>query len=214
MADNSQSPVGYLINRPEGIQEIQGIGYDYVLGANGVFVQSRNEDLVARIRIATCETRGLAAVDEKVELPHGLIPVHLLTLGLRWFQTDPDIERFFAIHWDGDAYRLTIPEQVGTASSLTYTPPARAIAEFHSHGHSRAYFSETDDRDERGFRIYGVVGCADAPEPDLNLRLGIYGHFAALDLSEAFLGPDPGVRQVNTASSGAAQRRHSGTTRR
>lgn len=214
MADSASSPVGYLISRPGSIQGIQGIGYDYVLGANGVFVQSRSEDLVARVRIAACEVRGLAAVDEKMELPHGLIPKHLFTLGLRWFQTTPDTERFFAIHWDGDAYRLTIPEQLGTASSLTYTPPARAVAEFHSHGNSRAYFSETDDRDEQGFRIYGVVGRMGASEPELNLRLGIYGHFTDLAWSEAFSDPAPGIRQVNTASSGSAQRRRAEPTRR
>ena len=34
---------------------------------------------------------------------------------------------------------------------------------------SRAFFSATDDRDEQGFRIYGVVGRLDTPLPELNV---------------------------------------------
>ena len=68
------------------------------------------------------------------------------------------------------------------------------VAEFHSHGGSRAFFSATDDRDEQGFRIYGVVGRLDALRPELRLRVGVYGHFAPVDWSQVFGGPEPGIR--------------------
>ena len=55
-------------------------------------------------------------------------------LGLRWFQDAPDTERLFAVRWDGDAYRLVVPPQAGTETSLAYRPPAGVVAEFHSHG--------------------------------------------------------------------------------
>ena len=63
------------------------------------------------------------------------------------------------------------------------------VAEFHSHGGHSAFFSAIDDRDEQGFRIYGVVGRLDSPTPELTLRVGIYGHFAPLDWSQVFDGP-------------------------
>ena len=63
-----------------------------------------------------------------------------------------------------------VPEQTGTASSLTYRPLAGAVAEFHSHRRSRSFFSTTDDRDEQRFRIYGVVGWLDTTRPGLGLR--------------------------------------------
>ena len=94
----------------------------------------------------------------------------------------------------GDGYRLVVPPQAGTATRLAYQPPAGVVAEFHSHGSSRAFFSATDDRDEQGFRIYGVVGRLDAPLPELSLRVGVYGHFAPVDWAQVFDGPDPGVR--------------------
>ena len=48
--------------------------------------------------------------------------------------------------------------------------------------------------DEQGFRVYGVAGRLDAPQPELTLRLGIYGHFAPLHWSQVFHGPPPGLR--------------------
>ena len=128
-----------------------------------MYVQSESAHLTARILVAPCTVRGLAPVAEKVELTHGPIPSRLFEVGLRWFLDDPHTERFFAVRWDGRSYRLVVPEQEGTATSLTYAPPAGVVAEFHSHGRSRAFFSKTDDRDEQGFRIYGVAGRLDRP---------------------------------------------------
>ena len=189
-------PVGYLVNHPGGLAGVQGIGYDYVLGSGGLYVQSESAHLTARVPVASCEVRGLAPVAEKVELAHGPIPAGLFEVGLRWFQDDPDTERLFAVRWDGESYRPVVPPQAGTATRLAYVPPAGVVAEFHSHGGSRAFFSATDDRDEQGFRIYGVVGRLDAPRPELRLRVGVYGHFAPAEWSQAFDGPNPGVRLI------------------
>ncbi len=180
--------MGYLVNHPGGITGVQGIGYDYVLGAGGLYVQSESAHLAARVLLVPCEVRGLAPVSEKVVLGHGPIPADLLELGLRWLRTDPETERFFAVRWDGQVYGLVVPPQAGTATSLTYRPPTGVVAEFHSHGGSRAFFSDTDDRDEQGFRIYGVVGRLDTPRLELSLRLGVYGHFSPVDWSQVIAG--------------------------
>ena len=126
--------MGYLVNHPTGLTGVQGIGYDYVLGSGGVYVQSRSADLVARVLVAPGEVRGLAPVAEKVALSHGPIPASLFDLGLRWFQETPDTERLFAVRWDGHAYRMVVPPQAGTETRLAYQPPAGVVAEFHSHG--------------------------------------------------------------------------------
>ena len=186
--------MGYLVNHATGLTGAQGIGFDYVLGSGGVYVQSESANLTARVLAAPCEVRGLAPVAEKVTLSHGPIPARLFELGLRWFRDDPDTERFFAVRWDGRSYRLVVPPQAGTATSLAYLPPAGVVAEFHSHGGSRAFFSATDDRDEQGFRIYGVAGRLDNDRPELSLRVGVYGHFAPVEWAQVFDGPAPGVR--------------------
>ena len=189
--------MGYLVNHPACLAGSQGVGYDYVLGSGGLYVQSESAHLTARIAVAPAQVRGLASVSEKLALTHGPIPSHIFELGLRWFRAVPDTERFFAVGWDGDAYRLVVPAQEGTGSSLIYRPPAGVVAEFHSHGSHRAFFSAADDGDEQGFRIYGVVGRLDTAQPELTLRLGIYGHFAPLDWQQVFDGPPPGLRLVN-----------------
>ena len=139
------------MNRPAGLAGSQGVGFDYVLGAGGLYVQSESAHLTARLLIAPAEVRGLAAVSEKLELAHGPIPADLFELGLRWFREAPDTERFFAIRWDGAAYRLVVPPQAGTSASLTYQPPAGVVAEFHSHGGHRAFFGPPTIRTSRGF---------------------------------------------------------------
>ena len=193
---DTRGPVGYLVNHPGGLTGAQGVGFDYVLGAGGLYVQSESAHLTARVLVAPCEVRGLAPVAEKVELAHGPIPARLFEIGLLWFEDAPHTERFFAVRWDGDAYRLVVPEQEGTASSLKYIPPAGVVAEFHSHGSSRAFFSKTDDGDELGFRVYGVAGRLDTDRPELSLRVGVYGHFAPVEWSQVFDGPHPGLRLV------------------
>ena len=199
MATDSETrrPVGYLVNHPGGLTGAHGIGFDYVLGSDGIYVQSESAHLTARVPVAPCEVRGLAPVTGKLELTHGPIPARLFELGLRWFEDDPDTERFFAVRWDGRSYRLVVPPQLGTATSLEYTPPSGVVAEFHSHGRSRAFFSKTDDRDEQGFRIYGVTGRLDSDRPELSLRVGVYGHFAPVEWSRVFDGPLPGLRLVS-----------------
>ena len=195
-ATDRPAPVGYLVNHNDGLTGAHGIGYDYVLGAGGLYVQSESAHLTARGMVASAEVRGLAPVTEKVELAHGRIPARLFEIGLRWFLDDPDTERFFAVRWDGRSYRMVVPPQLGTATSLAYTPPAGVIAEFHSHGTSRAFFSKTDDKDEQGFRIYGVAGRLDTDRPELSLRVGVYGHFAPVEWPQVFDGPHPGLRLI------------------
>ena len=196
-ATDRPAPVGHLVNHYDGLTGAHGIGFDYVLGSGGLYVQSESANLTARVLVAPCEVRGLAPVAGKVDLARGPIPATLFELGLRWFQDDPDTERFFAVRWDGGAYRLVVPPQLGTATSLAYAPPAGVVAEFHSHGSSRAFFSKTDDRDEQGFRIYGVAGRLDTDRPELSLRVGVYGHFAPVEWSHVFGGPHPGLRLMN-----------------
>ena len=195
-ATDSQRPVGYLVNHRDGLTGSNGIGYDYVLGANGLYVQSESAHLTARVLVAPCEVRGLAPVAEKLDLAHGPIPARLFQRGLAWFLDDTDTEWFFAVRWDEGSYRLVVPPQEGTATSLEYEPPAGVVAEFHSHGHSRAFFSKTDDKDEQGFRVYGVAGRLNKYRPELRLRVGVYGHFAPVQWSQVFEGLPHGLRLV------------------
>jgi hypothetical protein len=56
----------------------------------------------------------------------------------------------------------------------------------------RASFSPTDDGDELAFRVYAVIGNL-LRKPEILLRLGVYGDFAYLPVTELFAGPGPFV---------------------
>jgi len=54
----------------------------------------------------------------------------------------------------------------------------RAIIEIHSHHRMPAEFSPDDDREETGFRIYGLIGNLNprtAQWPKIKFRVGVYG---------------------------------------
>ena len=116
-------PVGYLVKHPGGLAGVQGIGYDYVLGSGGVYVQSQSAHLTARVRVAPGAVRGLAPVAEKVELTHGPIPAVLFELGLRWFQDAPETERFFAVAGTGTATGWSSPRRRGPPRDSRTSPP-------------------------------------------------------------------------------------------
>ena len=188
-----QPPVGYLTHGPDALTGVPGIAYDYITAGNGLHAQAGNDLMVLRLPIAHAEVRGLADVDRKVHLKHGPIPAQLFELGLRWMETTPCTETLFAVRWTGTDYTLEMPEQQGSGASLRYQPPSGPgiIAEFHSHGRLPAFFSGTDDRDEQGFRFYGVAGRLDSNTPELVLRAGIYGNFGHVDWNELFQGQCP-----------------------
>jgi hypothetical protein len=61
------------------------------------------------------------------------------------------------------------------------------LVEVHSHGNLPAYFSPTDDTDEcSGFRIYGVLGNVKASQPEILLRVGLFGHGWTVSVPQVF----------------------------
>src|SRR5256885_8021306 len=55
-------------------------------------------------------------------------------------------------------------------TTLFRSPIPDAVVEVHSHHAMRAYFSNTDDRDETTRRVYGVLGRLDTPTPEVDRK--------------------------------------------
>ena len=177
---------------------VQGTGYDYVMAQHGVYVQSQNHRMTARVLLAPAPIRGLLPAEPTLRLHPGLIPAALLDLGISAMLAQPHRESMFGIRWQDNAYHLVFPEQSGAATSLQYQPIPDLVAEFHSHGAGPAFFSATDDADEQGFGLYGVVGRLQSPLPEIAVRVGIYGHFGPLVWEQAFTGLPNRIRILNT----------------
>ena len=88
-------------------------------------------------------------------------------------------------------YKLTLPEQEVMADSVSaeMTDDLSAdsfvlVADIHSHGRYPAFFSATDDADEKGNRLYGVFGGfdGDAKSRTTIFRTGSRGYFLPVRL--------------------------------
>ena len=180
-------PVGYLTNSLTGLQGEAGVFYDYILAGNGLFLQAKNAHLAATVCIAPQVVRGLAPLEENIQLLHGKVPMYFLNLALSVLCIKPDIEQYLALTWQGN-YSLGVPSQSQTAASVTYETLPGTILDIHSHVDSvPAHFSGIDDRDEQGFCLYAVVGDLRNLFPTVELRLGVYGYFMPLEKEDVFV---------------------------
>lgn len=179
-------PVGYLFNRPEGLDGEQGIYYNYVLASNGLFIEAENKLIAARIPIADCDIRGLAPLERKFILTYGSIPQRFFDLSLDMFLADTTREHYVAVVGDA-GYHFYIPMQEKEGGSVTYERRESVVLELHSHHKMGAWFSTKDNEDEKGLKVYGVVGNLDKT-PIVKLRLGVYGYYLTLSWRDVFDG--------------------------
>ena len=179
--------VGYLVNYPDGISGEKGIYYDYILAANGLFIEASSPMLSARVPVAECQVRGLAPLKMKIALTYGSIPQHFFDLALDTFLAAPDRERYVAVT-AAAGYDFYVPVQDGSEASVVYEMGDSVVLDIHSHAHMPAFFSQqTDDKDETGLKLYAVVGRLNAT-PVVKLRVGVYGYFQTLAWHDVFDG--------------------------
>lgn len=179
-------PVGYLINTGDGPAGEPGLFYNYILAGNGLFVEARSQVVTATLLVADADVRGLAPLAERVELIPGRIPRVLYELAISVLADGPREERYLAITWEGH-YHLRAPPQEGSSGGVTYERLPNTVVDIHSHGSMGAFFTETDDRDEQGLRVYIVVGKLDTLWPRVKVRVGVYGYFAPISVEEVFV---------------------------
>ena len=195
--------VGYTVLTKSDVSlGADGIAYTYCLAAGGVFVTSKHACLLATIPVATGTIRGLQANYPGVELPHGRIP-HTLWQGILAICQEAAREQqelLCEVSWLSEqGYVLRQPRQLGGVSALAYVRQNRALLQLHSHHRMPAFFSATDDQDEQGLGLYGVLGRLDVAgqQPEVLLRVGVYGHYQPLPWAAIFAGDLGDVRDLS-----------------
>jgi len=183
-------PVGYLVKHKQGLRGERGIGYDYVLAGNGVFVEAEGKLLGARVLVAPAEVRGLPSLQPRLVLRHGRIPGTLFDLAVGLMVQQPRQEIYIGIYWSGEEYRLWLPNQEQGSAHVQYERRDGLILDIHSHCGMAAYFSGTDNKDETGLQAYAVVG--NLPNyPSVTMRYGVYGYHQPIRWADVFSGPLP-----------------------
>ena len=186
-------PVGYLMNHPGGLTGERGLYYDYIIAANGIFIEAESPLMSARIAVADCDIRGLAPVEQKLSLTYGSIPQRFFDLALDLFLSDVTSEHYVAVIGDA-GYRFYVPVQEKNGAGVTYEVGDAVVIEMHSHGKMGTWFSGTDNKDETGLKLYGVVGNLNST-PIVKLRIGVYGYFEELPWKEVFDGSLTGAAE-------------------
>jgi PRTRC genetic system protein A len=189
--------VTYHIHRQEPLPPSDALAYQYILAGNGLFVRAEMRFFAARLPIAACVVRGLPllAADFRLKIPRlsGSLLNSILADAGRVRRPDGGLnEVFYRLHYRDGRAQVRRPRQAATASSVVTAGDGdpSILCELHSHGNMAAYFSATDNADEQGARLYGVMGRLDS-EPELQLRVGVYGYWLPLPVTAVFRSSGP-----------------------
>ncbi|SRR6266498_323695 len=165
---------------------ITALLYEYILAGNGVFKRARRDVMSATIPISVCRVSGLASIEPEFTTSFGKVPEAMVKriISVAEDAAVQGLESLFYLSLHDGAWMLEIPPQIQTYTSVepcekgAGSPYERAVIEIHSHRLHRPEFSPDDDKDETGFRIYGVIGKLNPASgwwPAINFRLGVYG---------------------------------------
>lgn len=186
--------VGYLTNYHGRLEGERGIFFDYILAANGIFIEASNPILSARIPVSECQIRGLAPIKPRISMTYGSIPQSFFDLALDRFLATPEVEAYVGVIANA-GYHFYIPDQDKQEAKVVYNIGNSVILDIHSHGSMRAFFSkQQDDKDETGLKLYAVVGNL-RETPIVCLRAGVYGYFWPLSWKDVFDGTLCGARE-------------------
>jgi len=180
----------------------------YMLTSNGIIhhrsFRPGKEGKPRFIRIPVKEIPGLKLknVAAKVSfLPEGKIPVRLLTEIKAFFKKVIEkrgtaVEAMIWILWDeSKGYHLFVPNQIVSHASARYdwsTVPlgSSIIVDIHSHADFSAFFSGTDNADDKGsVRYSGVIGHNNTDNQDMVWRFNHPGGTIEAKLEDLFETP-------------------------
>jgi len=171
----------------------------YVLKGDGVWQIRKNNIGIFVVHMANAKVPGLKKdLEEGWDLHVPLIPPSLLESTISFFrevyrqyQTEAHVQFFYDTK--KEEYLLHCPKQEVTAGSVKYErdkgfekPHLILVLEMHSHGGMSAFFSGTDDGDEKDDRFYGVVGKIKQFQPEMKFRLSIGGFKYDLNADNIF----------------------------
>lgn len=161
---------------------------NYILRSDGLWEVRKNKIGTFYKQLYAGAISGFPKLDaedpvaEGFELSLPKIPRRLLSQVLAFFRKlcdDHDFEAYAQFYWNPERqeYWIRVPQQRVSKGRVEYVsasdvdPSNVLVCEIHSHNSMGAFFSGTDDRDEksRGDRFFGVVGRLDTSSPEMKL---------------------------------------------
>ncbi|MFC5550755.1 PRTRC system protein A [Massilia aerilata] len=193
MALLAAAPIA-AVPRHAPFHPLQENGHRFLLAEGGLFVEVRRPWLHFIHQLAEHKVVAIpyGPVAPKCEMDFGKLGTALAQL--KEFavkaRADAPIEAAASVLWDHrqKTWRIEYPEIIGEASAsrIQYRqvepgPDESVAIDLHSHGHLNAFFSETDDADDRGaVKVSGVYGNLDTDKPTVAFRLCVLGLYIPL----------------------------------
>lgn len=199
--------IKYVTHTQSTLPPITALAYSYIMASNGIFLRAENRFVKVLIPIVPAKpstVRGLFPLSPFIKLKMPPMPISLLgdlLADARQMRSCSGQlnEVLYRFHYDGQnvrragmPVRVNRPEQDTSITSVKTNGDGGSdvILELHSHGNMRAFWSETDNRDEQGFRIYGVIGRLDSNTPQMRIRVGVHGYHYPITQDVIFSDPN------------------------
>jgi len=194
--------ITYHVHRSDPLPPNNAHLYQYILAGNGLFLHAGTPWWEVVMPLLRYPVRGLLPVQPAFRLLMGRLPETLLAAAYQSALTSREKngglrEALYSFHVQGEKVCLMRPRQVATPGSVTSAglDDPTVLLELHSHGNIPAFWSATDNHDEQGIRLYGVMGRLESL-PEIKFRVGVCGQWKPLYISQLFTG-DGGFRDAN-----------------
>lgn len=175
---------------------LQEPGHRFLLAEDGLYLEVRRPWLhyIHQLAKQTAVAIPYGAIAGKCELDFGSIGSALAQMKefAAKAKADAPLEAAASLLWDHakKTWRIEYPEIIGeaTASHIQYRqvepePDESVAIDLHSHGHLDAFFSGTDDEDDRGaVKISAVFGNLDTDAPTVAFRLCVLGLYIPINV--------------------------------
>lgn len=181
-----------VVNMDSSLPEIPACLHAYILAGNGVFLNAKRPGLEVLIPVTVTRIAGLPPLRPYVTLSQR-VPKCLLHHALKLSLNQLPNEILFWFN-SKDYWTMQVPEQFTCPSGVFPLESldemgTSALVDLHSHGLLPPFFSRVDNQDEKGFRIYAVLGEVDKA-PSIRVRVGVYSHYFNIPASTVFELPD------------------------
>lgn len=182
---------GYFIGIPKKFEK----RINYVLAGNGGVEIRENE--IGIFSAVTKKVPGLEPVKEGLNMKLPKIPLRILLQIIKFFKdvnAKHETEAIIQIFWNRKKkeYFCYCPRQEASGASVDFKRDKEKekkcllVADVHSHNDMDAFFSFTDDKDEKETRLFGVVGNVDEPMPKIQFRASSGNSSIEVSLNDIF----------------------------
>ena len=175
---------------------LQDNGHRFLLAEDGLHLEVRRPWLhyIHPLAKQAAVAIPYGAIASKFELDFGKIGSALPQMKefAAKAKADAPVEAAASLLWNHieKTWRIAYPEIIGeaTASHINYHqvepgPDESMVIDLHSHGHASAFFSTTDDADDRGaMKISAVFGNLDTEKPTVAFRLCVLGLYIPINV--------------------------------